>query len=105
MNVTERVIAEAPGRHCDVRPTSTGGDWPYGVVLYWDNLGNILYSGFHPGMGLLCSEKWYTRQHAIREIQLLAAEVRIDPTDCSRLPEWLQPLTVQRAMRHARGKL
>jgi hypothetical protein len=103
MNVTARIISEAPHRHCDVRPTSTGGDWPYGVVMYLDDFGLIQYAGFHPGKGLLCTDKWYDRRAALDDIKLLAAEVRIDPTDGGMLPEWLQPAPVANAMRNARS--
>jgi len=106
MNVTANIIAQAPGRHCDVRPTSTGGDWPYGVVLYLDDHGLVQYAGFHPGKGLLCTDKWYDRRAAIDDIKLLVREVRVDPVaNNAMLPEWLQPAAVANAMRNARGQL
>lgn len=103
MNVTERIIRSAPHRHNDVRPTSTGGDWPYGVVLCTDAYGDIMFRGFHPGKGLLCTDAWYDRRAALDDIKLLAAQVRVDPTDGNTLPDWLQPAQVINARRAARG--
>lgn len=75
MNVTARIIAEAPHRHCDVRPTSRGGDWPYGVIIHLDEHGNLVYRGFHPGRGIVCSDTWYVRASAIADIKFLCGDL------------------------------
>ena len=70
MNRTVKLLAERCNRFGDVRATSTGADWPYGVILHREQgTGRILYRGFYPARSVQTPGTYPTREQAVAAIR------------------------------------